>query len=226
MSAKAYRCPQQQGMTLIEIMISLAIIGFMMAMAWSTITNASQARITFVGLEERNHEVRIALARMTHDLESSYLSSNEDQAFDNRRTMFIGKSEELRFSSFAHSTLWADANESDETLIAYYLDSDKETPGKEALYRKELRRNSNEPWEGEPGEHDILLRGVEKLSIQYWDWKDKKWQDSWDSTKQDAESKRLPTRVRIEVTYKNARGDELEISTQARLLLQEQLGVE
>jgi general secretion pathway protein J len=221
---RAYRCPQR-GMTLIEIMISLAIIGFMMAMAWSTITNASNARVTFVALEERNHEVRVALARMVQDLQMSFLSSNEDQNFDNRRTLFVGKSEELRFSTFGHNTLWADANESDQTQIVYYLDSDREEPGKQALYRKELRRLSNEPWEGEPGEHDILLRGIEKLQIQYWDWKDKKWQESWDSTKVDAEAKRLPTRVRIEITYKNSRGEELKISSQARLLLQEELGV-
>jgi general secretion pathway protein J len=226
MTAYRWRRRGMQGMTLIEIMISLAIIGFMMAMAWSTISNASRARVTFVALEERNHEVRVALARMVHDLESAYLSSNEDQAFDNRRTLMVGKSEELRFSCFGHSTLWADANESDQTIIAYYLDSDREAPGQEALYRKELRRPSNEPWEGEPGEHDILLRGIEKLSIQYWDWQDKKWQDTWDSTKQDAEHKRLPTRVRIEVTYKNPRGEELKISTQARILLQEQLGTQ
>lgn len=215
---------RQAGMTLIEIMISLAIIGFMMAMAWSTITNASNARVTFTALEERNHEVRIAMARMVQDLQSAYLSSNEEQNFDNRRTLFIGKTEELRFSSFGHQTLWADANESDQTLIAYYLDSDRSLPGKEALYRKELRRTSNEPWEGEPAEHDILLHGVDKVLIQYWDWKDKKWQDSWDSTKQDAEAKRLPTRVRIEVHYRNTRGEELKIATQARLLLQEELG--
>ncbi len=214
---------RQRGMTLIEIMISLAIIGMMMTMAWTTISSASRARVNFVALEERNHEIRVAMARMVQDLQSAYLSSNEDTAFDNRRTMFIGKSEELRFSSFGHVTLWADANESDQTIIAYYLDDDREAPGQEALYRKELRRPSNEPWEGEPGEHDILLRGVEKLELQYWDWKDKKWQETWDSTKQDAESKRLPTRVRIELTYKNPRGDELKLSTQARVLLQEEL---
>lgn len=212
---------RQRGMTLIEIMISLAIIGFMMAMAWSTISNASNARVTFVALEERNHEVRIAMARMVADLQSAYLSSNEDQNFDNRRTLFIGKDEEVRFSSFGHQTLWADANESDQTLIAYYLDSDRANPGKEALYRKELRRTSNEPWEGEPAEHDILLSGIEKFDLEYWDWKDKKWQETWDTTKQDAERDRLPFRVRIALEYKNGRGDELEIETQARLLVQE-----
>ena len=212
---------RQRGLTLLEIMISLAIIGFMMTIAWTTIRSASEARITFVALEERNHEVRVALARMVADLQSAYLSSNEEMMFDNRRTMFIGKAEELRFSSFAHVSLWADANESDQTLIVYYLDDDRQHPGKEALYRKELRRPSNEPWEGEPGEHDVLLRAVEKLELQYWDWTEKKWQETWDSTKQDGEQNRLPSRVRIALTYKNPRGEELKLSTQARLLLPE-----
>jgi general secretion pathway protein J len=227
MSARHHaRQSGQWGMTLIEILISLAIIGFMMAMAWSTITNASNARVTFVALEERNHEVRIAMARMVHDVQGAYLSLNEQQQLDNRRTLFIGKSEELRFSTFAHQSLWADANESDQTLVAYYLDSDRSNPGQQALYRKELRRQSNEPWEGEPAEHDILLRGIDKLHFQYWDWEDKKWQDDWDSIKQDAEGGRLPTRVRIELEYKNSRGEELKISTQARILLQERLGTQ
>lgn len=212
---------RQRGLTLIEIMISLAIIGLMMTVAWSTITSASNARMNYVALEERNHEIRVALARLVYDLEGAYLSASEDATFDNRRTMFIGKSEELRFSTFGHVSLWSDANESEQTVVAYYLDSERGTAGKEALYRKELRRQSNERWENEPGELDVLLRDIEKLELEYWDWTDKTWQESWDTTKQDGEKDRLPTRVRITVTYKNGRGDELELSTQARLLLQE-----
>lgn len=214
---------RMRGMTLVEIMISLAIIGAMMAMAWSTISSASQARNNFIGIEERNHEIRVALARIAFDLESAYLSKNEDQNLDNRRTMFIGKSEELRFSTYGHVTLWADANESDQTVVVYYLDDDRgrDAGGKKALYRKELRRQSNEPWESEPGELDIVLHDVGQIELQYWDWKDKKWQETWDTTKQDGEKDRLPYRVKIRVEYKNGRGDELELTTQARLLLQE-----
>lgn len=214
---------RQRGLTLVEIMISLAIMGMMMVLAWSTIRSASDARGNFVRIEERNHELRIGLARLVRDLESAYLSDNEEKNLDNRRTLFIGKSEEVRFSSFGHATLWADANESDQTTVVYYLDDDRQAAGKDALYRKELRRPSNERWEGDPGELDVLLRDVEKLQFEYWDWKDKKWQETWDSTKVDAEDKRLPSRVRITVTYKNGRGDELKLSTQARLLLKEQL---
>jgi general secretion pathway protein J len=213
----------QDGLTLVEIMIAMAIMALMMMLAWSTIKNASDARISFEALEERNHEVRVAMARMVHDLEAAHLSTNEDINLDNRRTMFIGKSEELRFSTFAHVSLWADANESDQSIVAYYLDDDRQDPSVDNLYRKELRRPSTEPWDREPAELDVLLSHVDKVELEYWNWKDKKWQDSWDSTKADGERNRLPTRVRITFHYKSPRGDELKLSTQARLLLQEAL---
>ncbi|HVK71830.1 MAG TPA: type II secretion system protein GspJ [Kofleriaceae bacterium] len=214
---------RQRGLTLVEIMIAMGIMALMMMLAWSTIKNASDARVNFEALEERNHEIRLALARVSHDLESAYLSINENTRLDNRRTMFIGKSEEVRFSSFGHVSLWADANESDQTVITYFLDDDREDSSLDDLYRRELRRPSNDAPSEQPAELDVLLRGVDKLQFEYWDWQDKKWQDSWDSTKPDAEGNRLPSRVRITVHYTNPRGDELKLSTQARLVLQQPL---
>jgi len=108
-------------------------------------------------------------------------------------------------------------------VVIYYLDDQRgpKSAGKQALYRKELRRQSNEQWEGEPGELDVLLTDVKELELQYWEWKDKKWKETWDSTKQEGEKNRLPTRVKITIEYTNPRGDELKLSTQARLLMQE-----
>lgn len=220
----------RRGMTLIEIMIAIAIMGLMMMLAWSTIKGASDARVSFEAMEDRNHEVRLAMARMVNDLESAYLSKNEDLNLDNKRTMFVGKDEAVRFSSFGHVTLWADANESDQTLIAYFLDDTPRGPdGKasssssDSLFRKELRRPSNEAWDRQPGDLDVLVRDVEKLEFEYWNWKDKKWQGEWDSTKADGVGGTLPTRVKIKLTYKNPRGDEVVVTTQARLLLEERL---
>lgn len=213
----------RRGMTLIEILIAMAIMGLMMMIAWGTIKSASEARVTFEAFEDRNHELRLGMARMVHDLESSYLSRNENTNLDDKRTQFVGKDAELRFSSFGHLTLWADANESDQTVVVLSVDTDRRDKGARSLFRRELRRPSNERVESEPAEVDVLLRGVESFELEYWDWKDKDWQSSWDSTKQDSEKDRLPTRVRITLEYKNPRGDDLKLSTQARLLLQDPL---
>jgi type II secretion system protein J len=217
------RARAQAGLTLIEILIAMAIMGLMMMLAWTTINSAGNARTEFEAIEERNHEVRVAMARIVHDLESAYLSKNENQTLDNRRTLFRGEDDELTFSTFGHSPMWSDANESDQTVVQYRIDTDRRSNEAKSLFRREVRRPSNERLDSEPAETDVLLRGVERLKIEYWDWNDKDWQSSWDTTKQDAEKDRLPVRVRITLEYKNPRGDKLTLSTQARLLLQEPL---
>ena len=110
-------------MTLLEIMIATAVLVVMMTMAWSTISGTSNARRTFLAVEERNHEIRVALARVVADFEAAYLSLNEDTYASDRRTMFIAKSSgdvpEIRFSTLGHMPLWGDANESEQNVIAY-----------------------------------------------------------------------------------------------------------
>ena len=220
--APTRRDGRERGLTLVEIMISMAIMALMMMLAWTTIHSAGDARGNFEAIEDRNSEVRVAMARMVNDVESAYLSRNENQNLDNRRTFMKGKNDELTFSTFSHSPMWADANESDQTVVMYHVEQDRRTR-QPALFRRELRRTSNERFDSEPAELDVMLGGIEKLEISYWDWKDKDWQSSWDTTKVDGEKDRLPVRIRIAIEYKNPRGDTLKLQTQARLLMQEAL---
>jgi general secretion pathway protein J len=217
----------QRGMTLIEIMISIAIMALMMLMAWTTTSHTSKASGAYGGIQQRNHEIRVALDRAVADLEVAYLSQNEDPNATERRTMFVARSggtvPELRFSSLAHVPLWADAHESEQTLIAYYAMSDHDDGSKTDWIRRESRRLSNKPWKQEPGDVDVLIHDVDKVEFAYWNWQNQEWQDHWDSTTSDGERMRLPTRVKIKVTYKNPRGEDVTITTQARLLLQEPL---
>ena len=134
---------REQGLTLVEIMIAMAIMALMMMLAWTTIHSAGDARGDFEAIEDRNSEVRVAMARMVNDLESSYLSKNENQNLDNRRTLMKGKNDEITLSTFSHTPMWADANESDQTVVRYYVDQDRRL-GKQSLFRRELRRTSNE----------------------------------------------------------------------------------
>jgi prepilin-type N-terminal cleavage/methylation domain-containing protein len=216
----------QRGFTLIEVMISIAILSLMMTLAWATTSQTGKAKRTFEDLERRNHEIRVALARVVADLEAAYLSTNEDANANDPRTVFIGKADELRFSSLGHVSLWADANESEQTLISYSLKDRKNRGERDAhqdWLRRESRRLSNETWTSEPADLDVVLGTIEELKFEYWDWKDQKWRDEWDSTKADGQKGRLPERVRISVTFKNSRGDEIKLVTQARLMLQEPL---
>ena len=217
----------EKGMTLMELLISMAILSMMMWLAWSTSSGTAQIKRGIETSQQRNHEIRLSLSRLVSDLSSAYISANEDQNQNERRTMFIAKSsgdvDELRFSSFAHRPTWANAKESEQTLIAYYAERDPDDPGKTNLIRRESRRLANKPWKGEKGEIDVLLRDVEEVKFEYWDWKAKDWKDSWNSTASDGEKGRLPTRVRVTIELENDAGDVRKYVTQARIMMSEEL---
>ncbi|HUH02774.1 MAG TPA: type II secretion system protein GspJ [Kofleriaceae bacterium] len=221
------RRSEQSGFTLIEVVVSVAVLSLMMSMAWYTITVTARSKEQVEDLQLRNHEIRVAMAQMVKDVESAYLSSNEDQNQQERRTLFVGKSQgpvdDLRFSSLGHRVLWADANESEQTQIAYSSASDRKDAGKRNLIRRELRRLSNEPWKNEPASVDVLLRGIQKVSFEYFDWTSEEWRDSWDSTKVDGQRGRLPYRVRIHLEVEGYTGETLKFTSTARISMQQEL---
>jgi prepilin-type N-terminal cleavage/methylation domain-containing protein len=217
----------QAGLTLLEIMIAVSILVVMMTLGWKTIASTSDTRRTFTAFEERNHELRMALARVASDFEAAYLSKNEDTTSDHPRTMMIGKSTgkvpDVRFSTLNHHTLWADANESEQTVIQYLAHPDPENSSITDWIRREQRRESNQPPEEEPADYDVLVHDIQTVKIEYWNWKNNDWQDSWDTTQADGQKGTLPSRVRITLTVKDESGHETKMSTQARILMQEPL---
>jgi general secretion pathway protein J len=218
---------EQSGFTLIEVVVSVAILSLMMSMAWYTITVTARSKERVEEQQLRNQEIRVAMARIVKDLESAYLSSNEDQNQQERRTLFVGKSQgtvdELRFSSLGHTVLWANAKESEQTQIAYGYEADRKDTSKRNLIRRELRRPSNEPWKSEPAAVDVLLRDIQEVSFQYFDWVTGDWKESWDSTKVDGERGRLPLRVRIQIELEGYTGEARKFTSTARISMQQEL---
>lgn len=221
------RTNREAGMTLIELMVSMAIMISMLTIAWSTFSGGLRIKRNSEVINERFHEIRVAMGRMVDDMSAAYISANEDQNQQERRTLFIGKDgsdvDELRFTSMAHRVLWADANESEQTLIYYYAEDDPDKSGQTNLIRRESRRTSNEQWEQEPAEIEVLLRDIQKVEFEYYDWREKDWRETWDSTKVDGQRGKVPSRVRFVIELENKQGDELKFTGQARLMLQEEL---
>jgi len=217
----------QAGMTLLEIMIAIAILVVMMSLAWRTIANTSDTKKTFERYEERNHELRMALGRIVRDFEGAYISSNEDRNAAHPRTMFVAKSgsklPEIRFSTLGHRVLWADANESEQTVISYLPREDHEHAGVIDWVRREQRRPSNEPPENEPADYDILVHDIASAKLEFFNWKNVQWQDTWDTTQTDGQRGYLPSRVRITITTKGADDKDIKLVSQARILMQESL---
>lgn len=217
----------QAGLTLLEVMIASAILALMMALAWRTISNTATTKSNFERFEQRNHELRMAMFRVVSDFEAAYLSRNEDQTLTYPRTMFIAKSgsklPEIRFSTLGHRVLWADANESEQTVIEYLPHDNREHPGQLDWIRREWRRPSNDPPEDVPSDYDTLISDVKTVKLEYFNWKNVEWQDTWDTTQSDGQRGMLPSRVRITVTVAGPKDSEYKLVTEARILLQEAL---
>jgi len=214
-------------MTLLEIMIAIAILVVMMTLAWRTIANTSESKKLFERYEERNHELRMALGRIVHDFEGAYLSRNEDPNAAYPRTLFIAKSSfklpNIRFSTLTHRVLWADANESEQTVISYVSHDDPEHAGVVDWIRREQRRPSNDPPDAEPAEYDVLVHDIVAAKLEFWNWKTTAWQDTWDTTQVDGQKGWLPSRVRITITTKGPDGKDMKLTSQARIWMQEVL---
>lgn len=223
------RARSQGGFTLMEVLMTLTILSFMMVMGWATTTRTATTKLQVEEADERNHEIRMALTRMARDLSHAYLSANERNRDDDPRTLLVAQRDtpvtELRFSSLAHEVLWADAAESEQTMITYVAERDPDDPTKTNVLRRELRRlpTENVPWRDVPADVDLLVRDVQSLQFEFYDWRDEEWQPEWDTTAADRERGRLPYRVRIELVVESRGGRELTFSTQARVALQEEL---
>lgn len=217
----------QAGMTLLEVMIAVAILVIMMSLAWKTIANTSESKKVFEKYEERNHELRMALGRIVRDFEATYLSKNEDPNSAHPRTMFIAKGSsklpEVRFSTLGHRVLWADANESEQTVISYVAHNDPEHAGVVDWVRREQRRPSNELPDTEPADYDVMIHDIVAAKLEFWNWKTAQWQDTWDTTQSDGQKGWLPSRVRITVTIKGPDDKEIKLMTEARIWMQETL---
>jgi type II secretion system protein J len=215
----------EQGFTIMEMLIAMSIVAFMMFITWSVTIQIGDDKKFTARVADRNHQMRVGMTRMVHDISMAYLSQNENTDMIEPRTFFIGKGTSeaiLRFSSFAHRPMWADANESEQTMISYFLAPSQTERGETNLLRRESRRMTDEGWDNEKAEVDVLISNVEKVEFEYWDWRDKSWRSEWDSASE-SERGQLPPRVRIKVTVLDRENKSVEFSTQARVEMSERL---
>jgi general secretion pathway protein J len=214
-------------MTLIEVMISMAILGFMLVIGWGTIAQSTKAKRHYEEVQERYRNVRAVLGRIEKDLSMAYLSQNESSLNLEKSTFFVSESslsaDSLRFTSFAHERVWNDAKESDQTIISYYTEPDRENPSQTVLMRRESQRlaNPNEKWDTAPADSDALLAGLSKFKLQYWNVQDKEWEDAWSTLGADGKAGKLPDRVKITIGFLDERGKEVTFVSQTKIVLQE-----
>jgi general secretion pathway protein J len=208
------------GFTLIEIMLALALMGFVTSIVWGTFAQTQKIKKRIESAQDRTHTVRVALMRMTREIEMAFLSDSEVMGAQERRTMFSGSShndfDELRFSWFGHQRMRADAAEGDTALVSYFTMPDPDDAMTTNLMRKETKRLESKDLKLIPGETYLLCPAISRIKFAYYDFKQKDWREEWDTTTADG-LQYLPTQVRISLTVFDERGKAVTFTSIARL---------
>jgi general secretion pathway protein J len=217
----------QGGFTLLEIMLALAILGMLTATLYGTFSRTAKIKRQMEAAQDRIHTARVALMRMTREIEMAYLSENEATYIPERRTMLVGRSggdsDELRFSWFGRQRLRADGAEADTSLVQYYVEPDPDDRSVMNLMRRETYRLEALDPRSLPGEAYVLCPGIRRIKFEYFDHIKPGWRDDWNTFGADGID-RLPTHVRIRLTVIDERGQEVTYFSSARLQMTEKLG--
>ncbi|MDY7225446.1 type II secretion system protein GspJ [Hyalangium rubrum] len=211
-----------RGFTLMEVMVAIAITGFIgtiVAMAFQT---GFRAKEVVEGEAGHYRMVRVALNRMAREIGSAFVSDRYDpkryRDQNDRPTNFVGEADRLMFTTMAHQRLYTDSKESDQAVVEYFVETSTE---KGAKGRQELKRRVNPNIGGDRmdrgGTTDVLFEGVKKVQFEYWDSERKEWEDEWDTRRAEKKSI-LPTRVRVTVHALDENGKEARYTTQARIM--------
>jgi prepilin-type N-terminal cleavage/methylation domain-containing protein len=208
------------GFTLIEIMLALALMAFVTSLLWGTFAQTVKVKKRIESAQDRTHTVRVALMRMSREIEMAFRSGSDIMGTDFPRTMFSGTAhndfDELRFSWFGHQRMRADAPEADTALVTYFPMPDPDDPMVTNLMRRETKRLEAKDVKLIPGETYILCPAVLRLKFAYYDYKQKDWREDWNTTTADGQQY-LPTQVRIQLTVLDERGVAITFTSIARL---------
>ena len=231
----------QRGMTLIEVMISLAVLGMLMVSVWSSFNGTLRALEVGEEIQSRYSIVRNGvqtgvaspsssngMLRIESELSMSYLSFNRPLDETKHYTLFEGRdsftSDSLTFSSYAHLRVRKDANESDQSVIQYFLEADPEDRTRIHLYRRESRRLTGD----RPEDLErffpayVLIEDVVSFDVKYWDQQLLDWRDEWRTMSLDYQPDRLPQRVKIKIGIRDGE-DVVYFTTQVVLMMQEKI---
>ncbi len=214
-----------EGLTLIEIMVSVAVFSMVAITIWTATSQTARTRDIVTKVHERNHQVRAAFEMITRDLQAAFLSSHRALNEPDHETVFIGQDhgdeDRVDFVAFTHERRYRDVNESDQAEIGYFIADDKEDSHRKNLVRREDAYLDTEPLEG--GQYLVLVENVVAFSLEYYDLEFNEWQDTWDSNDEDAEVDLLPYQVRIKLTALDRRDKEVTYGTQVPIYMRSPL---
>jgi general secretion pathway protein J len=208
--AGARRRSGERGLTLLEVLVSIAIIALVGMLIYGAFQGMTRSRDSMAQVNDRHHQGRTALARMARELGSAFLGqqlSLVNPLTPAHQTAFIGSdsrpTDRIDFDSFSHLRLRANAHESDQNEVSYFGSNDPDT-GKLDLVRRESKYIDADSTRG--GIVQVVAQDIDSFDVRYLDPLTGEWLESWDSTQPAAQIGRLPSQVWITLVLRDSAG--------------------
>ncbi len=191
----------RRGFTLIELLVAIGVLSMISILIYSAFAGMRRSKEGIQRLGDRYREGRMAMARISRELRSAYVSMQVpiDMSIQVVKTSFVGKrgspADRIDFNSFANVRVDRDAKESDQCEISYYGESDKKKQSTTNLVRRISTRLDLKPESG--GRVEVLATDIDLFNLTYLDPMTGQWVETWDTTAATGQYNRLPLQVRV-----------------------------
>ncbi len=210
-------------------MVSIGILAVIGSLIYGAFDGMRRSREGITRTGDRFHEGRSALARMSRELQSAFISLHRPENLGqiNRQTLFVGTTrgpvDRVDFTSFSHLRTGKGVHESDQNELSYFGSRDPES-GAIDLVRRVSPNIDEDARRG--GVVQVLAHDVDAVDFSYLDGTTDTWSEDWDSTQAAGQSERLPTQVRISIALNRGVGEEpLVFTTKVSLGMQYPIGL-
>ena len=198
---------RQRGLTLVEVLVSVAILAMIATLIYGTFDGLSRAKKGEAQRGDRARQARAALDRIAREMQSSYLSMHNPGVpiLQTRVTAYMARNgspyDRVDFTAFAHLRTEREAKESDQAEISYFALPDPDKDGKTDLVRREQTPPDMDPQRG--GIVSVLCEDIESFDLRFFDPLTAQWIENWDSTQITGQQNRIPLEVKVTVVLKN-----------------------
>lgn len=213
----------RRGFTLLEVLLAVSILSMIGMLIFGSFDGLSRSKKSISQANQRYHQGRTALSRLSRELQSAYqsLHASPRTLGSERVTGLLGKdgnpADRLHFTSMAHLVTVQSAHESDQAELGYFGASDPDVSGKTDLVRRESTLIDDKLDRG--GVTQVVAEDIESFELKYLDPVSREWKDSWDSTQTTAEGGRLPLQVLVKLVLNGAHEGASPIVLQERISL-------
>ena len=167
--------------------------------------------------------VRAAISQINSDLSQSFHVPYDDlnnetklaisQNIPAPHTIFDGRKNEMVFTSLSHRVYYASRKECEQTEISYFLQK-KQGSNLPSLMKRDSGMIDADLFTGGPVY--TILDNVSQLEFSYWDEKQQKWLDDWNSDG-NAMKDRFPLAVKLKMTVVGNGNQHLAMETQFKI---------